>query len=117
MANKMLRNFRVKNPQGICLGQVNLAEEKWDDGHIHYSAGVEGTGADFDYTEDNYLESDLENMVDWNLFFELAPKKDSFVIKTDMKNYSFEYHFERIGLESVSQAYDSLYDMREDNYE
>lgn len=117
MANRMLRNFRVKNPQGICLGQVNLAEEKHMEGTFHYSAGIEGTGADAEYNEANYVESDLENMVDWNKFFELAPKKDQFVIKTDMKNYSFEYHFERISLESVSQAYDSLYDMSEDDYE
>ena len=117
MANRMMKNFRVTNPQGICLGQINLAEEKHMDGTFHYSAGIEGTGADADYNEDHYLESDLENMVDWDKFFEVAPKSDKFVIKTDNKNYSFEYHFERIGLESVSQAYDSLYDMREDNYE
>lgn len=114
MANRMMKNFRVKNPQGICLGEVNLAEEKWDDGHIHYSAGVEGTGADADYNEDHYLESDLENMVDWDKFFELAPNYNNFVIKTDNKNYSFEYYFERVSIESVSQAYDSLYDMTQE---
>lgn len=114
MANKMLKNFKVKNPQGICLGQVNLAEERYPNGDFHYSAGIEGTGADTEYNEKHYMESDLENMIDWNMFFELAPKSEKFVIKTDMKRYDFEYHFERIGLESISQSYDSLYDMTGD---
>lgn len=110
----MLKNFKVTNEQGICLGQVNLAEEKHIDGTFHYSAGIEGTGADADYNEEHWIESDLENMINWDLFFELAPKSDNFIIPTDIKDYDFQYYFERIGLESISQSYDSLYDMTGD---